>query len=158
MDFGSDLRKQFRTTLIITGSLLASIFFYAVLVGLIKTQMRPFQGVLVPGLSRQTLRYLFYGAAAAAVVLVRFVGRAMLRVAPGEGAPHLIARLGRAATMTAALGEIPALLGFALFLLTGLSRDFYVLAFVSLFVEFMYFPRLRVWQDIVRERHPQVGL
>jgi hypothetical protein len=46
-----------------------------------------------------------------------------------------------------ALAEI-AVLGFVLFLLTGLSRDFYPLLFVSLFLAFMYFPRLRVWQDL----------
>jgi hypothetical protein len=158
MNFGFELRKQFRTTLIISGSLIASLFLYAVLVELIRTQMRPFQGVLVSALSRQSLRYLFYGAAAAAVILVRFVGRAMLKAPPGESPPQLVARLGRAAIMMTALGEIPAVLGFALFLLTGLSRDFYVLAFVSLFLEFMYFPRLKVWQDTVREKFPQLGL
>jgi hypothetical protein len=157
MDFGSDLRRQLRTTLIVSGSLTASLFLYAVMVEIIRTQMKPFQGLLESGLSRQTLRYVFYGAAAAAVILVRFVGRAMLKASPEESAPQLIARLGRAAVMTSALGEIPAVLGFVLFLLTGLSRDFYVLAFVSLFLEFMYFPRLKAWQDIVREKFPQFG-
>jgi hypothetical protein len=157
MDFGAELKRQYRTTLVISISLVASLFLYAILVALIRAQMRPFQGLLVSGLSRQTLRYLFYGAAAAAVILVRFVGRAMLKASPEESAAQFIARLSRAAIMTGALGEIPAIAGFVLFLLTGLARDSYILAFVSLFLEFMYFPRLKVWQDQVREKFPQLG-
>jgi hypothetical protein len=82
----------------------------------------------------------------------------MLKTFPEESAHQLIARLGRATVMTAALGELPALFGFFLFFLTGFSRDFFILMFVSLFLEFMYFPRLKVWQDAVRERFPQQGI
>lgn len=158
MDFGFELKRQFRTTLIISGSVIAGLFFYAVVVEVIRTQMKPYQGVLASGAGGEPLRYLFYGAAAAAIILVRFVGRNLLRASPNESAPQLVARLGRAAIMTAALAEIPAVLGFVLFILTGLPRDFYILVFVSLVLEFMYFPRLKVWQDIVRERFPQSGI
>jgi len=157
MDRESDLKRVFRTTLIINGALVASLFLYALMVGLIQAQLRPFPG-FASGSKPENWRYLFYGAGVGAVVLVRFIGRAMFKASPEENVPHLIARLGRATVMTAALGELPAVLGFALFLLTGFSRDFYILMFVSLFLEFMYFPRLKVWQDTVRERFPQQGI
>jgi hypothetical protein len=127
------------------------------MVVLIKAQMKPFQGFLVSGLGHQTLRYPFYGAAIGAVILVRFFGRTQFKVTRGEDLQNLISRLSRTAVVTSALGELPAVLGFILFLLTGFSRDFYILLFVSLFLEFMFFPRLRVWQDLARERFFQRG-
>jgi len=158
MEPDPDLKRVFRTTIIINGALVASLFLDAFIVELIKFQLKPFPGLLVSGLRHQTLRYLFFGAAVGAVVLVRLAGRALPKMTPGEGLHHIIPRLSRTAVITSALGELPALLGFVLFLLTGFSRDFYVLLFVSLFLEFMYFPRLRAWQDLIRERFPQKGI
>jgi F0F1-type ATP synthase membrane subunit c/vacuolar-type H+-ATPase subunit K len=158
MEFDSDLKRVYRTTIIINGALVASLFLYALMVELIRSQFKPFPGLLVSGLRHQTLRYLFFGAAVGAVVLVRLAGRTLLKVTPGEDHHHLISRLSRTAVITSALGELPAVLGFVLFLLTGFSRDFYLLLFVSLFLEFMYFPRLKVWQDLARERFPQRGI
>jgi len=36
--------------------------------------------------------------------------------------------------------------------------DFYFLLFGSVLLEFMYFPRLAVWQELVRERFPRRSL
>jgi hypothetical protein len=157
MDSQMELSRVFRTTLIVSGALLASLLIYGLMVELIKSQLGPFSG-FAPPTRPESLRYVFYGAAIGAVVLVRFVSRTMFKPSPEEGPRHLIARLGRTTVLTAALGELPAVLGLGLFLLTGSSRDFYVLGFVSLFLEFMYFPRLKVWQDTVRERFPQQGI
>jgi hypothetical protein len=154
MDPDAELKRGFRTAIVVAGALAASLFLYALMVELIKSQLRPFSGFLVSGLHRQTLRYLFFGAAAGAVVLIRFAGKALLKKRSGEDLPQLISRLDRTAVITSALGELPAVLGFILFLLTGYSRDFYPLLFVSLFLEFMYFPRFSVWQDAARETRP----
>jgi len=155
MEFNSDLKRVFRTTVIVNGALVASLIIYALMVELIRFQLKPFIGMLVSGPSHQTLRYLVFGAAVGMVVLVRLTGRTLLKVRPGEDLHHLISRLSRAAVFTSSLGELPAILGFVLFLLTGFFRDFYALLFVSLVLEFMYFPRLKVWQDLARERFPQ---
>ena len=154
MESDSDLKRVFRTTIITNGALVASLFLYAIMVEVIKSRLKPFPGLFVSGLRHQTLRYLFFSAAVGAVVLVRLAGRAMLKVMPGEDYHGLIMRLSRTAVITSALGELPAVLGFILFLLTGFSRDFYLLLFASLFLEFMYFPRLSVWRDLARERFP----
>lgn len=154
MDPDAELKRGFRTTIIVSEALVASLFLYALMVELIKSQLRPFSGFLVSRLHHQTLRYFFFGAAAGAVVLIRFAGRSLLKTRPGEDLRELISRLGRTAVITSALGELPAIIGFILFLLTGYSRDFYILLFVSLFLEFMYFPRLKVWQEVAGERPP----
>ena len=158
MEFNSDLKRVFRTTVIVNGALVASLIIYALIVELIRFQLKPFLGMLVSGPSHQTLRYLVFGAAVGMVVFVRLTGRTLLKVRPGEDLHHLISRLSRAAVITSSLGELPAILGFVLFLLTGFFRDFYALLFVSLVLEFMYFPRLKVWQDLARERFPQQGV
>lgn len=154
MPFDSDLKRVFRTTVIVNGALAASLFVYALIVELIRSQLRPFSGFLSAGPPYQTLRYLIFGIAVGAVVLVRLCGRTSLKARPGEDPHHLISRLSRTAVLTSALGELPAILGFVLFLLTGFFRDFYVLLIASLVLEFMYFPRLKVWQDLVQERFP----
>jgi len=157
MEPTSDLKRVFRTTVIINGALVACLFLYALIVELVRSQLRPFTG-LVSGLYFQTLRYPFFGAAVGAVVFVRLVSRTLHKVTPSEDIHHMIPRLSRTAVISSALGELPAVLGFILFLLTGFSRDFYCLLFVSLFLEFMYFPRLQVWQELARERFPQQGI
>jgi hypothetical protein len=157
MEPTSDLKRVFRTTVIINGALVACLFLYVLMVELVKSQLRPFTG-LDSGLRFQTLRFLFFGAAVGAVVFVRLAGRTVPKMMPGENLHQMISRLSRTAVITSALGELPAMLGFVQFLLTGFSRDFYILLFVSLFLEFMYFPRLQVWQDLARKRFPQQGI
>lgn len=149
-----ELKRIYRTTVVVNAALLASLLVYALMVELIKSQFRPFPGLFISGPSIRTLRYVVFGAAIGAVLLTRLGWRALLKVKPGEEFRQLISRLSRTAVITATLGELPALFGFVLFLLTGFSRDFYILLFVSLFLEFMYFPRLNVWQELARERFP----
>jgi hypothetical protein len=151
------LRRVFRTTLIINGALIAGLFLYALVVEIIKSQFKPFGGFL-PNLPLQSLRYIFYGAAVGAVILVRLAARTLCRAVPGEDVLHFGHRLSRASILTATLAELPAVLGFVLFFLGGSSRDFYALLFASLFLEFMYFPRFKVWQDLIKGNILQEGI
>jgi hypothetical protein len=153
----NSLRRSFRTAFFINISLIAGLFVYALVVEIIKFRFQPFSGFL-PGSHLQLLRYACYAAAIAAVLVVRGVAKSLTRPSPGEDMAGFGGRLSRAAIVTAALAELPAVLGLALFFLTGSSRDFYSLLFVSLFLEFMYFPRFKVWQDLVQERFPQEGI
>ncbi len=157
MESSLALRRVFRTAMIINSALIAGLFLYALVVELIKSQFKPFVGFL-PGLYLQTLRYVVYGAAIGAVILVRLAAKALTRAVPGEDVKHFGQRLARGTIVAAGLAELPAVFGFVFFLLTGSARDFTILLFVSLFLEFMYFPRLKVWQDLVRERFPKEGI
>jgi len=157
MDLSDALRKTFRQTVIVSGAVAASLLVYVVVLEVIRTTLKPFRGFW-PVSNSQTIRYLFYGAAVAIIILTRLLSRALLRSEPGEGPSALINRLARTAILTAALSEIPVVLGFALFILTGSSRDFYYLFLVSLILEFMYFPRMQAWQELVANRFPSSRL
>lgn len=150
------LRRIFRTTSIVNGALVAGLFLDALIVELIRSQFKPFGGFL-PGLNLPFLRYVFYGAAVGAVVLTRITAKALTRTDPREDVQGFGHRLSRASIATATVAELPALLGFVLFLMAGSLRDFYYLLFVSLFLEFMYFPRFKAWQDLIREKFPKEG-
>lgn len=151
------LRRVFRTALLINIALIAGLFLYALFVELVKSRVSPFTGFF-PGPHLQALRYVFYGAAVVAVVLLRLIAKAMTRPGPGDDVLEYGQRLSRASVVTAVLAELPALLGFVFFLLSGSSRDFYPLLLVSLFLEFMYFPRLGVWLGLVKNAFPQHGI
>jgi len=69
-----------------------------------------------------------------------------------------LSRLFDLTVLTLCLAEIPALLGLILFLIAGYNRDFYILLFVSLFLLFMYLPRLKNWEDILEHRPPACPL
>jgi hypothetical protein len=153
MDMSLELKKSFRQAAIIAGALTASLLVYLIIFEVLKSTLAPFGG-FVPISDRQTLRYILYGAAVVIIILIRLLSRTLLKGPPGETASMFIQRLVRASIGVSSLSEIPAILGFVYFLLTGSSRDFYFLFVISLFLEFMYFPRLRVWEDIVRVRFP----
>jgi hypothetical protein len=157
MDLSNELRKTFRQTVIISGAMAASLLVYAVVLEVIRATIKPFQGFW-PISNSQAIRYLFYGAAVAVIVLIRLLSRALLKSGPQEGPSAFFNRLARATILTAALSEIPVVLGFVLFILTGSSRDFYYLFLVSLVLEFMYFPRYRYWEDLVSNRFPSARL
>lgn len=149
MEEHRDLRKIYTLSAIISGSIVASLFFYALILEIIKKQLEPFRGII--GLRDSLLiRYLLYGSAILLVIAVRILQRRLLEERPGEDSQVFLRRLSRIAIVTAALCEVPAILGFVYFLFTGTARDFYILFFVSLFLEFMFYPRLKTWEAIMK--------
>jgi hypothetical protein len=148
-----DLRKSFRQAAVMSGTVTASLLIYLGIFEVLKST-RAASGGIVPIAQRQMLRYGLYAAAVVAVILIRWLSRTLVKGPPGEPSSMFIQRLVRASIMVSMLSEIPAILGFVNFLLTGSSWDFYFLLFVSLFLEFMYFPRLRVWEEAVRDKFP----
>jgi len=153
MDISLELRKSFRQAAIIAGALTASLLVYLGIFEVLKSTFKPFRG-FIRSSDSQTLRYIIYGSAVVIIILIRLLSRTLLKGPPGETSSMFVQRLVRTSIVVSSLGEIPAILGFVFFLLTGSSRDFYFLLVVSLFLEFMYFPRYRVWEDTVRERFP----
>lgn len=103
----------------------------------------------------QVFRIVLFAAGAASVVLARIVNSRMLtqaRKAPGRAAR--LGLLNRAALSSLAASMVPATIGFVLYLLAGQTRDFYILAFVSLLLLFFYFPRPAAWEAILEDRMP----
>ena len=157
MENRTEWKTTFRTAVFIHGAIVASLFMYAVLFEVLKAAVRPLPR-LAAGTHVQLLRYVFYGLAIGAVIAARLVSRNTLQARPGVLFRGFLQRLGRDAVFTSILCEAPAVLGLMFVFLTGVTRDFYFLLFVSLFQAFMYFPRSRTWAEIIRERFPQEGV
>lgn len=151
MDDFSDLRKAHKTSSLVGAAALGSLFLYAVCVEVVRALFKPFLGFarVEHALS---LRYPFYAAAIILVILNRGLNSFLLRKSAKGDIKAAVQTLSRAALISMALSEAPAVLGLVLFLLGGFSTDFYMLLIVSLFLEFMYFPRLRSWEAFIKDR------
>jgi hypothetical protein len=146
-----ELRGPHRTASVIGIAVVASLFVYLLVVEALRAKLRPFHGIAsFPGV--EALRYVFYGVAVLEVLATRALQGLLLRRSPGDDLRTTVMKLGRTAAVTLCMSEVPALLGLVLFLLGGLNRDFYALLAVSLVLVFMYFPRLRSWEDWVERK------
>lgn len=136
-----------------SGAVTATLLVYLIIFEVLRSTRTAYGGI-VPVVQRQLLRYVLYAAAVVSILLIRWLSRTLVKGPPGEPSSIFIQRLVRASIVVSMLSEMPAILGFVNFLLTGSSWDFYFLLFVSLFLEFMYFPRLQVWEAAAREKFP----
>lgn len=150
MDIQDELRIHLKSVTLIAAAIIASLVIYLGLVEVLRAVYRPFRGFATLA-NIQQLRYAVFGAAAAVIVLIRLLRPRLLRKVPREDAKTAFHRLQRAAIVTMVLGEIPGILGFCLFLLSGYNIDFYVLVFASLLLVFMYFPRRTAWEEWLRD-------
>jgi len=153
MESLTDLKKSFQTTVLVCGAVFISLFIYAAIVEILKSQFGFFAG-LVRASETRALFFMFYGLAITAVILIRFLNRSLTKKKAADTPQMTIQRLSRAAVITAVVAEIPALLGFVLSHLTGSRQNFYYLLFVSLILEFIFFPRLKTWKDVLGEHFP----
>jgi hypothetical protein len=146
----SGLRKAYRTSSLVGAAVIASLFLYAVVVEVGRAWLKPFLGFARVE-NALVLRYAFYAAAIVIVISSRILNSLILRKSRQDDPKAIIRKLSLAAIVSMALGEGPAVIGLTLFLLGGFSRDFYMLLIVSLFLEFMYFPRLRNWENYLKD-------
>lgn len=146
MDPSEELRRAYRSVLIIAISVLVTLLMFLAVEEILRARLKPFAGYAPAG-NPQTLRYAIFGLAVAVILLIRVIRGAMLRKRPGEDRGALAQRLARASVVTFVLAEVPSVLGLLLFFLRGLNRDFYALLFVSLIIVFMHFPRLSSWEE-----------
>ncbi len=146
MDPSEELRRTYRSVLIIAVSVLVTLLMFLAVEEILRARLRPFVGYAAAG-NPQTLRFVVFGLAVAVIVVIRVSRGAMLRKRPGEDHGVLAQRMARASVVTYVLAEVPTVLGLVLFFLRGLNRDFYVLLFVSLVIVFMHFPRQSSWEE-----------
>lgn len=145
MDNRNDLRRAYKLSAMVGIAMGGSLLIYAVVVEIMKNHQAFFPG-LVTFHGMRILRYIFYGLSIVNVLLLRIIRGMLLRKSPIDDHHALIAKLQKASTLSTALCEGPALCGLILFLLGGMRRDFYFLLTISLFLFFMYFPRIKNWQ------------
>lgn len=146
MDFKEEFRRQLRSVSLVGAAIVASLVIYLGLVEVLRAVLKPFRGFAAI-VDIQPVRYAVFGTAVAVIILIRILRPRLLRKSPGEDAKTALHRFQMAALLTMVLGEVPAILGLGLFLLSGNNIDFYILVFASLLLVFMYFPRRDAWEE-----------
>lgn len=134
-----------RQATFITGAIGASLAVYAVLVLVLKDAL-PAPPVTT-GLDN--IRIVLFALVGAAIFMTTVIKGMMLRTVPPTGEARL-AKLRTATVLTAALAELPAIIGLALFILGRRQSDFFMLLVVSAYMLARHFPRLGAWENYVR--------
>jgi F0F1-type ATP synthase membrane subunit c/vacuolar-type H+-ATPase subunit K len=144
------VEAPYRNAAIICGAMAASTVLYALVVAVISVFQAPFEG-FAPGAQPSILRSALWTMALVEAGLIGLVRRALLARSRSGGSAAQARRLITTAVVTAALAEVPAILGLMLFMLWGLSGDFYALFALSLVLGAIYFPRLDGWRELAAE-------
>jgi len=145
--------KAFATSRFLGLTFAVCLMFYLLLEEIVRARFQPFLG-FARGTDVIRLRYFGFAAAVALVIVLRIVHSRILAAAARADGPRAVRSLFRAAVISLALAETPALIGLVLFLLAGLNKDFYLLLFVSIVLVFMYFPRKAAWETVIERRRP----
>jgi hypothetical protein len=139
------LQRKFQTAFFVYVAMMGSLVVYLGLIELFSEQLAQI-APLDENAVFLNIRYLFYGLAVLTVVLIRWLRQLLLRKVPGSE-EAAAGKRANTAILTAALCELPVLLGVVLFILGRYKPDFYFLLIVSLVLFFMYFPRIGHWRQ-----------
>jgi hypothetical protein len=141
-----DLKKEHQITAIISGAMISALLMYAIVVEIIKFQHQPFTGFAPGSLSK--VRESLFAAALLMIIAVRFARSLILKRDSNDDVKKLITKLKVATVVTSILCEVPAIIGLVLFLMGGVSKDYYLLMLYSLALMVIYFPKynhLQAW-------------
>ncbi len=145
----NNLKKAHQIAFTLNVAIIGTLIVYAVVIEIIRKQFAPFKGF--GGISDMAvIRYLFYGIVVINIFVIRALRNLLLRKSSSDEPQSIIRKLLRSAVITAALCEVPALLGLIFFLLTGSIRDFYQLAGLSFILVFLHFPRYGNWEAWIK--------
>ena len=151
MDTMQDLKKAYKTSVIFYIAFMLSLIIYLVVFAVLKTRITDFQGMMEK-IDFPWLRYAFYALGLVQIFLIKFIRETATRSITMVDIPSLIHHLQRISMISAALCEVPVILGWVLFFLSGKSSDFYVLLVISFVLFVMYFPRYTNWEDWARSK------
>jgi hypothetical protein len=149
-DEPSNLETGHRVAAIIYGAMAGSVVLYAVAVEVVNATQAPFTG-FAPHPMDPMVRYALWGVALFQAMLIGTVRRSLLTRSSSERGSSSVGKLITVAIVTAALAEIPVILGLVLFMVSGLRADFYALLALSLGLLATWFPRLDSWRQWVAE-------
>lgn len=101
------------------------------------------------------LRYPLYALGVVACVVVLILRRrlfdpeAVIRRAQGQNLPELLSTLSSNQVLVFAVGEVPVILGLALYFVGGYLLDFYILAGLSAVAFALAFPSAVEWEQVL---------
>jgi len=151
MEHLRDLKKTYRTSLIIYGAFIVSLLIYLFLFEILKARIPDFQGVMGM-IDLPWLRYAFYALGLVQIFLIKFIRDTSARRVTTIDARILINHLNKISVVSAALCEVPVVLGWVLFFLSGNVRDFYVLFAMSCVFFALFFPRYTNWEEWIKSK------
>jgi hypothetical protein len=146
MDPREEIRAHLKPATMVGVAVLACLVVYLGLVEALRAILRPFRGFAALA-DAQPLRLAAFGLGALVVLFLLLFRNRLFGRRPAEDLPAAVRRLQRASIVVLVLGEVPAVLGLALFLTTGNTADFRALLVVSLILTFIGFPRTSAWEE-----------
>jgi hypothetical protein len=151
MDSTQELKRAYNTSAILYIAFMLSLAIYLVVFAVFKTHILDFPGTMEK-IDIPWLRYAFYALGFLQLFLIKFIRETATKSMTKVDIPSLARHLQRMSMISAALSEVPALLGWVLFFLSGKDQDFYALLIVSFFLFVVYFPRFANWEDWIRSK------
>jgi hypothetical protein len=131
-----------RIAVVINGAMIGSLIMMAA----ISEFVRPAMAGSEPGFVN-ILRGVFYVVGFSMILITRYVS-SLMRARRVTDSPQLqLTRLLRASTITAALCEVPGILGVTLSVLGGQRADALILLGLSLGMCWVFFPRVDQWRE-----------
>jgi len=146
MDPREEIRAHLKPAAMVGTAILACLVVYLALVEVLRSVLKPFRGFAALA-SAQPLRLAAFGLGVLVVLVLLLFRNRLFGKRPEDDVPAAVQRLQRASIVVLVLGEIPAVLGLALFLMTGHAADFRALLVVSLILTFIGFPRTSTWEE-----------
>jgi hypothetical protein len=151
MEYTEYVKKAYRISLFLYVAFMLSLVVYFGVFEFFKARIPDFQGVL-ESRNLPWLRYAFYAGGLAQIFFIKIVRGAVAKTSAEGEFQALIDRLQKVSMISAALCEVPAILGLVLFFIGGISRDFYILLMMSFVLFALYFPRYSNWEIWTRTR------
>ncbi len=149
MDYRAELKKAHKMSAVLHIAFMATLILYALVVEILRGGLQDFHGFL-EDVSLSWIRYIFYVLGFAQIFIIRFLREKLFQGMTSGNERILVTRIVRISIFISALCEVPALLGLVLFLLGGNTREFYILAFISLVLFILYFPRHSNWLEWIK--------
>ncbi|MGB8958327.1 MAG: hypothetical protein WCC00_04885 [Candidatus Aminicenantales bacterium] len=146
MDPRDELRTHLRPAALVGSAILVSLVIYLGLVEVLRAVLKPFRGFAAAA-GIQPIRLAVFGAAAVVILVILLLRPRLFRRDKREDSAAAFRRLQSASLVILVLGEIPVVLGLALFLIGGNAVDFYKFLFASLVLTFINFPRRSAWEE-----------
>jgi hypothetical protein len=151
MEYIRDLKKAFKTSVTLYVAFMISIAIYLVVFEVLKARIPDFQGMMEK-IDLPWLRYAFYALGLVQIFLIRFIRETATKSIATVDAKVLIGHLQRMSMISAALCEVPVILGLVLFFISGSAQDFYILLILSFLLFVLYFPRYTNWEEWIKSK------
>ena len=151
MEYKQDLGRAHKTATILYIAFMLSLAIYLVVFEVLKARIPDFQG-MTEKFDFPWLGYAFYALGLLQIFLIKFIRETATKSITTVEVPILIQHLQRMSMISAALCEVPVILGWVLFFLSGNVRDFYILLFISLILFVLYFPRFSNWEEWIKAK------